>query len=43
MAALIAKMKEMVGSLDRDTMARACSRFRFRNEAVVATDGNFIE
>jgi len=36
-------MKEMMVSLDRDTVARACRRFRFRIEAVVAADGNFIE
>jgi hypothetical protein len=30
------KIKELMGSLDRDTVTRACRRFWFRNEAVVA-------
>jgi hypothetical protein len=42
-ATLITKMKQMMGSLDRDTMARAFRMFLFRIEAVVAADGNFIE
>ena len=36
-------MKEMMGSLDRDTVARACRMFRFRIEAVVAADSDFIK
>jgi len=37
------KIKEVLGSLDRDTVARACRSFRSRIEAVIITDGNFIE
>jgi len=37
------KIKEVMGSLDRDTMARDCRRLRFRIEAVVTADGDFIE
>jgi hypothetical protein len=35
-------MKEVLGNLDRDTMAKACRRFRFRIEAVVAANGDFL-
>jgi len=42
-AAPIVKIEEMMGSLDRDTMVRACKRFRLRIEDAVAADGNFIE
>jgi hypothetical protein len=37
------KIKEVMGSFDRDTVARACRRFSSRIEAVIATDGDFIE
>jgi hypothetical protein len=40
---LIEKIKEVMGSLDRDTVAKACRRFRSRIEAVVAAEGDFIE
>jgi hypothetical protein len=40
---LTKRMKEAMGSLDRDTVAKACSRFCPRIEAVVANDGVFIE
>jgi hypothetical protein len=40
---LIQKIKEVMGSLYRDTVAKACKRFRSRIEAVVAADGDFIE
>jgi hypothetical protein len=40
---LIKKIKEVMGPLDRDTVAKACRRFRSRIEAVVEADGNFIE
>jgi hypothetical protein len=36
-------MKALVGSLDRDTVAKACKRFRSRIEAVLTADKNFIE
>jgi hypothetical protein len=36
-------MKEVLGNLGRDTMAKACRRFRSRIEAVVAANGNFFE
>jgi hypothetical protein len=32
-----------MGFLARNTVAKACRRFRSRIEAVVAADGNFIE
>ncbi len=40
---LVAKIKEVMGNLDRDTVAKACRRFRSRIEAVVAANGDFIE
>jgi len=43
MAALIKKIKEVVVSLDRDTVARASRRLRLRIEVVITTDGDFIE
>jgi len=42
-AALIKKTKELMGSLDRDIMARACRRRRSRIKVVVATDSTIIE
>jgi hypothetical protein len=36
-------MKALVGPLDRDTVAKACKRFRSRIEAVVNTESQFIE
>ncbi len=40
---LIQKMKEVMGSLTRDTLAKACMRFRSRSEALFTADGSFIE
>jgi hypothetical protein len=40
---LTKKMKEAMGSLDRDTVAKACMRFCSTIETVVADDGVFIE
>ncbi len=40
---LIQKMKEMMGSLGSDTLAKACTSFRSRIEAVFTDDGSFIE
>jgi hypothetical protein len=40
---LVKKIKEVMGSLDRDTVTKACRRFRSRIETVVAADGDFIE
>ena len=40
---LIQKMKEVMGSLARDTLAKACTSFRSRSEALVTADGSFIE
>jgi hypothetical protein len=42
-AALMDKITEVMGNLSRDTVAKACRRFRSRIEAVVAADGDFIE
>jgi phage tail protein X len=39
----MAKMKEVMGSLDRDMVEKACRRFRSRLEAVVEAGGDFIE
>ncbi len=38
---LVHKMKEVLGSLERNTMARACNRLRPRIEEIVAAGGNF--
>jgi hypothetical protein len=40
---LILKMKEVMGSLARDTLAMACTSFRSRIEALFKADGSFIE
>ena len=40
---LIQKMKEVMGSLSRDTMAKACTSFRSRIVVVFTADGSFIE
>ncbi len=40
---LIKKMKEVMGSLARDTMAKVCTGFRSRIEVVFTADGSFIE
>ena len=39
---LIQKMKELVGSLARDILAKACTSFSSRIEAVFTADGSFI-
>jgi hypothetical protein len=36
------KIREVMGSLDRNTVAKAGKRFRSQIEAVVAADGSFI-
>ncbi len=40
---LIQKIKEVVGSLARDTLAKTCTSFRSRIEVVFTADGSFIE
>ncbi len=40
---LILKIKEVMGSLDRDTVAKAFKWCRSRIEDVIASDGDFIE
>jgi hypothetical protein len=35
-------MKEVMGNLDRDTVAKAYRRFGSRIEAVVAANGDFL-
>ncbi len=40
---LILKIKEVMGSLDRDTVVKAFKWYTSRIEAVVAADGDFIE
>jgi hypothetical protein len=39
---LIQKIKEMMGSLARDTLTKICMSFRCRIKAVFTADGNFI-
>jgi hypothetical protein len=36
-------MKGVMGPLGRDTLAKACTSFRSRIEAVFTADGSFIE
>jgi hypothetical protein len=38
---LILKIKEVMGSLNRDTMAKACKSLMSRIEAVITADGSF--
>ncbi len=40
---LIQKMKEVMRSLARETLAKACMSFRSRIEALFTADGSFIE
>jgi hypothetical protein len=40
---LIRKMKEVMGSLARDTLVKACTSFRSRIEALFTADGSFIK
>jgi hypothetical protein len=40
---LLPKIKEVMRSFDRNTMAKACMSFRPRMDAVFAADGSFIE
>ena len=42
-ASLMASIMEESSILDKDTMARACSRFRGRVEKVVEAEGGWIE
>jgi hypothetical protein len=40
--ALIPKIREVMGSLARNTVAKDCWKFRSRIEAVVTAEGSFI-
>ena len=40
---LIQKIKEVMGSLARDTLAKACTSLRSRIEVVFTANGSFIE
>jgi hypothetical protein len=40
---LIQKIKEVKGSLDRDTVVKACNSFKLKIENVVTADGDFIK
>ncbi len=40
---LILNIKEVMGSLDRDTVAKAYKSYMSRIDAVVTADGSFIE
>jgi hypothetical protein len=40
---LIPKIREVMGSLARNTVAKACKRFRSQIEAVAAAGGIFTE
>jgi hypothetical protein len=39
---LVQRIKKMMGSLDRDTVAKAAKRYRSRIEAIVIADGHFV-
>jgi hypothetical protein len=39
----VATIKEMMGNLDTDTLAKACRRFHSRMEAVVEANGDFLK
>jgi hypothetical protein len=41
--AQISKIREVVGSLAKYTVAKACQRFRYRFEDIVDADDSFIE
>jgi hypothetical protein len=43
MASLQAKIKEVMGSLDRDTVGKACRRLRSRIKKVVEAGGDFFK
>ena len=43
MASLQAKITEVMGSLDRNTVAKACRSFRRRIEQVVDAGSDFFE
>ncbi len=40
---LIQKIKEVMGSFARDTLAKACTSFRSRIEIAFTAEGSFIE
>jgi hypothetical protein len=40
---LLSKIKEVMRSFDRNTMAKACMSFMSRMEAIFTADGSFIE
>jgi hypothetical protein len=40
---LILKIKEVMGSLDRDTVAKTFKWYMYRIEAVITADSEFIE
>ncbi len=40
---LVHKMKERMGSLNKDTVIMACKHFMSRIEALVEADGDFIK
>jgi hypothetical protein len=40
---MVHKIKEVMGSLEKDTMAMTCKLFMSRIEAVVAAGGSFID
>jgi hypothetical protein len=40
---LVKKIKEVMGSLNKHTVVKACRRYHSRIEAVVAAYGDFIE
>ncbi len=43
MKELIQKMREVMGFLARDTLAKACTSFRSRIEVVFTANGSFLE
>ncbi len=40
---LIKKIKEVMGSLNRDTVAKSCNSFKLKIENVATADGDFIK
>jgi hypothetical protein len=40
---LIQKIKEVIGHLDRDTVAKACNSFKLKIENFVTADSDFIK
>jgi hypothetical protein len=42
-ASMLVKIKELMGNLDKDTMAKSCCGFRTKIEAMVKVKGDFLK